>query len=269
MNGISPSLDGLLQGLVTANHILANEGVLDGLGHVSARHPKNPERFLISRSRSPALVERDDIRLFDLDSQPVHGDVAGNYAERVIHGCIYRARPEVMAVCHFHAAPILPFANTGAKLQPVLHVGAVIGREVPVWDARDEFGNTDLLVSTLDQGHSLAPRAWRELGRSDAPTWRGHGGPLVAGGSVPLHCSDHQRRGAVSHPGAGRPQPAHGRGDRAFGRRQPEAERAPAFVGLLVLAPARCEDRRATRHIRHADIMPAINRPKGTPCLTS
>ena len=180
MSASSAARERLIEELVTANHILANEGVLDGFGHVSIRDPEDGSRFLLSRSRSPSLVEREDIRLFDLDSKPLQTDPLANYSERVIHGCAYRARPDVMAVCHFHAGPVLPFANTGVRIQPVVHLGALMGHEVAMWDSRDEFGNTSMLVSTLDQGHSLA----RALGQNWSLVLRRHGA-MVVGRSLP------------------------------------------------------------------------------------
>jgi HCOMODA/2-hydroxy-3-carboxy-muconic semialdehyde decarboxylase len=143
------------------------------------RHPVHPDRYLLSRSRSPELVEADDICEFDMDSRPVRETGHRYYAERVIHGCLYAARPDVGAVCHLHAPSVLPFANTGIPIVPVLHVGAVLGFEIPFWDARDEFGDTDMLVSTLAQGHSLAAAA----GSGWAVIMRRHGA-VVAGVNV-------------------------------------------------------------------------------------
>ena len=74
-----------------ANRMLANEGVLDAFGHVSLRHPADPSRYLLSRSRSPGLIEPDDVLEFTLDSEPVAPPSVHLYAERVIHGCIYQA----------------------------------------------------------------------------------------------------------------------------------------------------------------------------------
>ena len=153
--------------------------VLDGFGHVSARHATDPDRFLISRSRSPQFVQPRDICEFNLDSCPVQDGGGPHYAERVIHGCVYRARPDVIAVCHLHAPSVLPFANSGTPIVPVLHLGALIGTCVTFWDARDGFGDTDMLVSTLEQGHSLA----RALGPHWAVLMRRHGA-VVAGRSV-------------------------------------------------------------------------------------
>jgi HCOMODA/2-hydroxy-3-carboxy-muconic semialdehyde decarboxylase len=175
---IEPTHD-VARDLVLANRILANEGVLDGFGHVSARCPADDERYLLSRSRSPQLVSEDDICEFDLDSKPMRDFGKPYYVERVIHGCAYRARADVRAVCHLHATPVLPFASAGLAIVPVMHVGAVIGQEIPIWDARDEFGDTDMLVSTLDQGHSLA----RALGSHWTVLMRRHGA-VVVGRSV-------------------------------------------------------------------------------------
>ncbi|MFZ0375730.1 MAG: class II aldolase/adducin family protein, partial [Xanthobacteraceae bacterium] len=111
----------LIEELALANRILAHEGVLDAFGHVSLRHPADPGRYLLSRSRSPLLIEPDDILEYTLDSQPVRPPKVQLYAERVIHGCIYQARPDVMAVCHHHAPAVMPFAIAGKQIVPVFH----------------------------------------------------------------------------------------------------------------------------------------------------
>jgi HCOMODA/2-hydroxy-3-carboxy-muconic semialdehyde decarboxylase len=165
--------------LARANRILAREGVLDAFGHVSLRHPTDPQRYLLSRSRGPELVQPDDILEFTLDSEPVNPPSARLYSERVIHGEIFKARPEVMAVCHHHAASILPFCVTGAAMKPVNHLGATMGLRVPLWDSRDEFGNTNLLVVKPEEGASLA----RALGRNWTVLMRRHGA-TVAGRSL-------------------------------------------------------------------------------------
>ena len=115
--------------LARANRIIANEGVLDAFGHVSMRHPSDPSRYLLSRSRAPELVQPDDIHEFTLDSQIVKPIKERLYGERVIHGEIYKARPEVNAVCHHHAPSILPFCISGMKLEPVYHLGASMESE--------------------------------------------------------------------------------------------------------------------------------------------
>ncbi len=158
-----------------ANRMLANEGVLDAFGHVSLRHPTDPGRYLLSRSRSPGLIEAADILEFTLDSEPVAPPTVQLYAERVIHGCIYQARPDVMAVCHHHAPAVMPFCITGVPLIPVIHVAAIMGETVPFWDQRDEFGDTNLLVVKQEEGHSLA----RALGPHCAVLMRRHGATVV------------------------------------------------------------------------------------------
>jgi ribulose-5-phosphate 4-epimerase/fuculose-1-phosphate aldolase len=161
--------------LVVANRILAFKGVLDSFGHISVRHPDNPGRYLISRMRAPSQITKEDILEFTLDSTPIDQRGLPSYAERPIHGCIYRARPDVMAVCHNHASGLLPFAVTNTPMRPVIHVAAGIGSEVPVWDIREEFGDTSMLVTSNEMGHSLS----RCLGNGRAALMRGHGSVVV------------------------------------------------------------------------------------------
>ncbi|HEX7019054.1 MAG TPA: class II aldolase/adducin family protein [Gemmatimonadaceae bacterium] len=177
--GNETDLDEVLRDLVIANRILAREGVLDGFGHVSVRHPGDPARYFMSRSRSPELVTREDLIEFTLENRPVEPDGRAMYAERYIHGCLYRARPDVRAVCHNHSHAVIPYAVSGQSIRPVMHMASVIGDEVPVWDIRDEFGDTDLLVTNDEMGRSLA----RCLGERRAALMRGHGG-VVVGGSL-------------------------------------------------------------------------------------
>jgi ribulose-5-phosphate 4-epimerase/fuculose-1-phosphate aldolase len=165
------TLETALDDLVIANRILANEGVIDAFGHVSIRDPRRPDRYFLARSRSPELVERRDIMEFDLDNRPVDAQGQTMYSERPIHGSIYAARADVTAVCHNHARSLIPFGITGTPIKPVFHVAGSIGSEIPVWDVRDEFGDTDLLVVTAALGDSLA----RKLGPHRACLMRGHG----------------------------------------------------------------------------------------------
>jgi HCOMODA/2-hydroxy-3-carboxy-muconic semialdehyde decarboxylase len=169
-------LSELLYELAIANRIVANEGVLDAFGHVSMRHPSNPDRYFLSRSRSPELVEVADIYEYDLDSQPVKPPPLPMYSERVIHGEIYKARPDVMAVCHHHSPAILPYCITGEKLVPVYHLGAVIGIDPPFWDQHDEFGDTNMLVQKPEEGASLA----RALGNHSLVLMRRHGATVAS-----------------------------------------------------------------------------------------
>jgi ribulose-5-phosphate 4-epimerase/fuculose-1-phosphate aldolase len=161
--------------LALANRILANENVFDAFGHVSVRHPEDPERYLLARSRAPQLVEPDDILEFTLDSKPVSPPSVQLYSERVIHGEIFKARPDVIAVCHHHAPAVMPFCIAGEELVPVFHLGAAVGAKVPFWDSRDEFGDTNLLVVKPEEGASLA----RALGSHTMVLMRHHGATVV------------------------------------------------------------------------------------------
>lgn len=161
--------------IALASRMLAHENVLDAFGHVSMRHPGDPGRYLLSRSRSPQLVEPDDIMEYTLDSEPVKPPKAAMFAERVIHGCLYEARPDVMAVCHHHAAAVLPFCIAGVPIEPVFHLGAAGGETTPFWDQHAEFGDTNLLVRTLEEGRSHA----RALGRHNALLLNRHGATVV------------------------------------------------------------------------------------------
>ena len=132
--------------VAVTNRILAHEGVLDAFGHVSQRHPTDPQCYLLSRSRAPELVGPDDIIEYTLDSVPVTATDRPQYSERVIHGAIYQARPDVMAVCHHHAPAFMPLVITRTDYVPVFHLGATGGAQPPFWDQRVEFGDTNLLV---------------------------------------------------------------------------------------------------------------------------
>jgi len=163
------------QELATANRVLANEGVLDAFGHISIRHPHNPDRYLISRYGAAELMMPSDILELTLDSKPVVPTSARLFSELVIHGCIYQARPDVNSVCHHHAVSVLPFCITGVELVPVMHLGASLGGKVPFWDSRDEFGDTPLVVTKPEEGRSLA----RALGDHWMVLLRRHGATLA------------------------------------------------------------------------------------------
>jgi len=166
-----------IRDLVTANHILAREDVLDAYGHVSVRHPLRPERFLLACSRPPELVEYSDILEYDLSGEPVDGGGRKSYLERFIHAAIFEARPDVHAIVHSHAEDTLPFSMTSTPLRPVLHNASRIGMHVPVWDIRDNFGDTNMLVSNVAQGRDLA----RALAGDSVVLMRGHGFAAVGG----------------------------------------------------------------------------------------
>ena len=164
-------LERALADLVIANRILAHEGIVDAYGHVSVRHPRDPKRYLLARSLSPEMVQQADIMEFDLDGTPAGGDSRQPYLERFIHGAVYESRPEVLAVVHAHAEDVLPFGITSAPLRPVIHSGSFMGAEVPVWDIRERFGDTNLLVTNMPQGRDLATR----LAGNNVALMRGHG----------------------------------------------------------------------------------------------
>lgn len=150
-------LESAIRNLVIANRILANEGVVDAYGHVSLRHPDDPAHYLLSRSRSPGLVEAGDIMEFDFEGRTVGGDKRPPYLERFIHGGIYSRRPEINAVIHSHTDDVLPFSvSLTTKMRPVVHTAGCMGAHIPVWDIRDKFGDTDLLVTNTEQGRDLA-----------------------------------------------------------------------------------------------------------------
>jgi HCOMODA/2-hydroxy-3-carboxy-muconic semialdehyde decarboxylase len=168
-------LDRLKEELVTANRILAREGVVDSFGHVSARHPDDPGRFLLSRARAPDCIEESDIMEFTLEGDTINPDSRAPYLERFIHGGIYEARPDVFSVVHNHSPSVIPFGVTGRQLTPLLHMCANIGHAVPIWDSRDNFGDTALLVDGVAMGRDLA----RTLGGGRTTLMRGHGATIA------------------------------------------------------------------------------------------
>ena len=161
--------------VAVANRVLANEGIIDAFGHISARNPKDPNRYFISRHRASELVEPSDVLEMTLDSKPVHPTSVRLYSEMVIHGEIYKARPDVNSVCHHHAPSVLPFCATGVELVPLFHLGGTLGPKVPFWDSRDEFGDTNMLVVKPEEGLSLA----KALGSHWMVLMRRHGATLA------------------------------------------------------------------------------------------
>jgi ribulose-5-phosphate 4-epimerase/fuculose-1-phosphate aldolase len=175
---MADALAEILHELIVATRILANEKVLDAFGHVSVRHPHDPQRYFIPRHRAPELAEVSDLVELTLDSEPVRPTDFRLYSEKVIHGEIYKARPDVHAVVHHHAHAVLPYAISGHEIVPVFHLGAVMGK-VQFWDQRDEFGDTNMLVVKPEEGASLA----RALGPHWTVLMRRHGA-TVAGTSL-------------------------------------------------------------------------------------
>lgn len=162
----------VLRDLVIGNRILSNEGVVDAYGHLSARNPEARDSFFLSWSLAPEFIDTGDLIEYRLDGSAVQEDGRPPYLERYIHAAIYEARPDVQAVVHAHAEDTLPFGIAPTPLVPVIHSGAFIGAEVPVWDIADGFGDaTNLLVTNVGQGRDLA----RTLGGNNVVLMRGHG----------------------------------------------------------------------------------------------
>ena len=165
----------LTEDIVAGSRVLAELGVLDGFGHVSARDPKNPDHFLMSRSLAPALVTGDDIMEFDLDGNAVDAKGRNVFLERFIHSEIYKARPDVMAVVHTHSPGVVAFSVSKTPLRPLYHNAAFLAAGAPVWDIRKDFGETNMLVSNPTIGKELALL----LGDKSVVLMRGHGDATV------------------------------------------------------------------------------------------
>jgi ribulose-5-phosphate 4-epimerase/fuculose-1-phosphate aldolase len=172
----------LIDDLVAANHILVDQGVVDGYGHVSVRHPADPQRYLMSRSIAPELVTAADVMEYDLDSNAVDPRGRTSYLERFIHGEIYRARSDVKAIVHDHSPSVIPFGVSQAPLRPLYHMSAFLGGGVPVFDIRKAAGGpSDMLVRNAALGRALA----QTLGARPVALMRGHGA-VVVGASLPV-----------------------------------------------------------------------------------
>jgi len=161
----------LIADLAAASRILATHGVVDGFGHVSMRHPDTADRYLMARSIAPALVTPDDIIEYDLDSNAVNAGGRSSFLERFIHGEIYKARPDVMAVVHSHSPAVIPFGLVKTGMRAMFHSAAFLAAGVPVFDISEKFGATDMLVSDPAKGVALASC----LGDKHVGLMRGHG----------------------------------------------------------------------------------------------
>ena len=163
--------------LVQASRILALKGIVDGFGHVSARHPENAEIFLISRSMAPALVTEEDIMTVAIDGTVRGSDNRRPFLERFIHASIYAARSDVGAVVHSHSPAVIPFGVVkGAPLRPVCHMAGFLPQQTPVFEIREVAGDaSDMLVRTPDVADALAQR----LGPEPVILMRGHGSTTV------------------------------------------------------------------------------------------
>lgn len=161
----------LMADLAAAGRILVTQGVMDGFGHVSLRHPQAPNRYFMARSIAPALVTSDDIIEYDLDSNPCNANGRGSFLERFIHGEIYKARPDIMSVVHSHSPSVIPFGLVNVPIQAMFHNAAFLAAGVPVFDIREKFGATDMLVGNGAKGVALA----EAMGKKDIAMMRAHG----------------------------------------------------------------------------------------------
>src|SRR5262245_5093966 len=213
-----PAPAAAIEELVLANRILNDRGVLDAYGHVSIRHPADPQRYLMARALAAGLVTAADVMEFDLDSNPVDRRGRSMFVERFIHGEVYKVRPDVNAVIHTHSMGVIPFSVTQTPLKPVIHNASFLHVGVPVWEIRDAGGTTNMLVRDGKLGRSLAEA------RGDKPValMRGHGN-VVVGGNVRVAPARHRYRRECPHAGG-----------RALVRR----------AGQLHLARRRCVARR-------------------------
>lgn len=165
----------LVDRLVYANRILYDQGIVDGLGHVSVRHPTQDGVFLLSCNRAPGLVKRQDIVCYDLDGNAVSQTTERPYLERFIHSEIYRARPDVVAVVHSHSPSVIPFAITHNPLKPVFHMSGFLGSGSAHFEIREAAGNSDMLIRSAYLGEALA----KSLGKHNCVLMRGHGSTVV------------------------------------------------------------------------------------------
>jgi HCOMODA/2-hydroxy-3-carboxy-muconic semialdehyde decarboxylase len=171
----------VLEDVAAASRILVDQGVFDAAGHVSMRHPASAERFLMSRSLAPAQVQADDIMEFTLDCEAVDARGRNGFIERFLHGEIYRARPDVTAVAHSHSPSVIAFGLSREPMRAMYHNAAFLAQGVPVFDIRERFGATDIVISTAAKGAALA----RALADKPVALLRAHG-MVAVGPSLPV-----------------------------------------------------------------------------------
>ena len=162
---------GVLEDLAAASRILADQGVFDAAGHVSMRHPHHAERFLMSRSLAPALVTADDVMEFTLECEACEARGRTGFLERFLHGGIYRKRSDVMAIAHGHSPSVIPFGLVATPMRATYHNAAFLAAGVPVFDIRDAFGATDIVINSSERGGALA----EALGDKSVVLLRAHG----------------------------------------------------------------------------------------------
>lgn len=167
-----------IEDLVTASHILTNEGILDSFGHVSARSAKNPEHFFMPRAMPPALVARADIVEVGLDCKPIDPNAPRLNGERYIHCEVYRARTDVQSVIHTHDLAVIPFGIAGVPLKPVVAQAGFLPPETPLFEIREANASDPkrgMLVLDPHLGGALA----KTLGPNPVVLMRGHGDTVV------------------------------------------------------------------------------------------
>ncbi len=168
----------IIRDLVLADHILANEGVLDAYGHVSVRDDVNPRHFHLSKSMPPSEVTAADLVEYDYDAKPVQSNAPAGFQERFIHAEIYRSRPDVKAIIHCHTGDLIPFGVTGTRLLPVIHMAGFLGDGIPTFEIRSVAGMSNMLIGSSELGKALA----MTLGPKPAALMRGHGAVVVGAG---------------------------------------------------------------------------------------
>ena len=171
----------VLEDLAAASRILADQGVFDAAGHVSMRHPGHPERFLMSRSLAPQMITADDIMEFDIDSNAIDARGRNGFIERYLHGEIFRVRPDVMAIAHSHSPSTIAFGLSNVPMRAMYHNAAFLAAGVPVFDIREKFGATDIVISTAEKGAALA----KVLADKPVALLRAHG-MVATGPSLPV-----------------------------------------------------------------------------------
>ncbi len=218
--------------LVIANKVLARLGAVDAYGHVSVRHPTEPSRFLLARSRAPELVELGDIMEFELDGTVVGSDNRPPYLERFIHGAVFEARPDVHAVVHGHPRVLLPFTVTDLEMRPLFLTADEFGAHVPRWDIRDRFGDTNILIVDMDQGRDLANALGQDRVSAD-PRPRFCRGRTLCGATDPhVQGVARQRRAAARGDALRSAEGAHPRRDRGAAQ-QPQQRRCAVVDAWL------------------------------------
>jgi len=170
----------LLDDLVVANRILANENILDGLGHVSVRSLQRPDHFFLSRDLAPGLVTAADLVEYDLEGNPVNPKAPQGYRERFLHGAIFKARPDVNAIVHSHMPSVLPFTDVTTPLRPMYHMASFLLDGAPIFEVRSVQGQIGMLIDNNKVGTALA----QTLGKRTIALIRGHGAAIV-GTTIP------------------------------------------------------------------------------------